>query len=208
MKDVPQVLQNDHFESSDWWKDLNEMLLTKCNMEFLGHGYFSAAFTHPEDKTKVVKIGFKIEDSGAAYAAFCRQNQGLYGIPTVYHLERLDKAYIVVLDKLVDYRHAHEDTEGEYDAIQAVIRNGNLGSDLYRKLSPNHPIYEAAFRIRHFFEGVARFDLHNENIMIKELETGGQQLVITDPVSYTNNKQEMIEKENELGFSRKQTVKT
>ena len=59
---------------------MNEAL-GKHDYEHLGHGFFSAVYSEPEDNSVVYKVGFKKDDSGAAYAAFCRNNQRRAGIP-------------------------------------------------------------------------------------------------------------------------------
>ncbi len=126
MNDEEPMGRNEDFSGMDWWEPLKAMLRGKHNMELLGRGHFSAAFTHPEDETKVIKIGFKKEDAGAAYAAFCRQNQGLYGIPNVYHIQRLSKAYIVILDRLEDYRHfdGYQNISDQYREAGTIIEGG------------------------------------------------------------------------------------
>lgn len=210
MSKYERISEGSNLRDEDWWQPLLKILEDNHNMHFLGNGHFSGAFTHPSDDSKVVKIGFKLEDSGAAYAAFCRQHQGLYGIPNIYHLERLDRAYIVVLDKLLPYNsHNTDDLSKEYEEIRCILRNGSArSSDLYGNLPPSHPIFETAFRIRHFFSGVASFDLHSKNIMIREEVDGDFKLIITDPVSFTRDEKALVAKEYELGFSRKSARQT
>lgn len=58
---------NVYVSSQDYWKTL--LAAAKdCGFEFLGNGFFSAAFKHEMLPQKVIKIGFKKEDSGAANA--------------------------------------------------------------------------------------------------------------------------------------------
>lgn len=76
-------------------------VLDKYCYEHLGHGFFSAVYSEPEDASVVYKVGFKKDDSGAAYAAFCRNNQGRAGIPVVHNIEMLPTGqYVVMMDRL------------------------------------------------------------------------------------------------------------
>jgi len=79
---------------------MNEAL-GKHYYEHLGHGFFSAVYSEPEDNSVVYKVGFKKDDSGAAYAAFCRNNQGRAGIPIIHNIEMLPTGqYVVMMDRL------------------------------------------------------------------------------------------------------------
>lgn len=90
---------NVYVSSQDYWKTL--LAAAKdCGFEFLGNGFFSAAFKHEMLPQKVIKIGFKKEDSGAAYAAWCRMNQGRIGVPVIHGIARHAGCCSVVLDEL------------------------------------------------------------------------------------------------------------
>ena len=79
---------------------MNEAL-GKHYYEHLGHGFFSAVYSEPEYPSVVYKVGFKKDDSGAAYAAFCRNNQGRAGIPVIHNIEMLPTGqYVVMMDRL------------------------------------------------------------------------------------------------------------
>ena len=79
---------------------MNEAL-GKHGYEHLGHGFFSAVYSEPEDDSVVYKVGFKKDDSGAAYAAFCRNNQGRSGIPVIHNIEMLPTGqYVVMMERL------------------------------------------------------------------------------------------------------------
>ena len=76
-------------------------VLGKHYYDHLGHGFFSAVYSEPADNSVVYKVGFKKDDSGAAYAAFCRNNQGRAGIPVVHNIEMLTTGqYVVMMDRL------------------------------------------------------------------------------------------------------------
>lgn len=157
---------------------------------YLGEGYFSQAWTHPAINDYAVKLGFKKEDSGAAYAAFCRDNQGLTGIPTIYGIGRFDSCYCVLLDKLERFEFTGNKYT-EHKAVQSLIHWGEVSkfkllctldkehSDYYKKLM------NTCYKIKNFFDGVAKFDLHQGNVM----QDKNGNMVITDPVSYTQQEQ-------------------
>lgn len=86
-------------EYQEWWCSLG-CLMRDAGFRMLGNGHFSAAYSHEMLSGRVIKVGFKKEDSGAAYTAFCRMHQGRAGIPNVYHVARHAGCYTVVLDRL------------------------------------------------------------------------------------------------------------
>ena len=76
-------------------------VLGKHYYNHLGHGFFSAVYSEPADNSVVYKVGFKKDDSGAAYAAFCRNNQGRAGIPVIHNIEMLPTGqYVVMMERL------------------------------------------------------------------------------------------------------------
>ena len=173
-----------YIQAQDWWSVFNAMARDVLGFEFLGSGFFSAAFSHPMIPGKVIKVGFKKEDSGAAYAAFCRANQGRMGIPNVYDIQRHTACYTVVLDHLKAYDDQTAELMDANNVVKTVIYARD--SDHAHYVEPyDHYTYalaDTASAIRKFFYGVASFDMHNGNVMIND----AGQLVITDPVSYTD----------------------
>ena len=93
--ELTQAKGNWGLESMDYWQTLAERM-RDVGFVRLGNGHFSAAYEHALLPGKVIKVGFKKEDSGAAYAAFCRMNQGREGIPTVYDIQRHTGCYTVI----------------------------------------------------------------------------------------------------------------
>lgn len=178
---------NTGIQSQDYWRTL-ECYAKDVGFKFLGSGHFSAAFGHEMLPNRVIKIGFKKEDSGAAYTAWCRANQHLAGVPVIHSVSREESCYTVVLDKLESYcDHVRgEDSdrlEDEYCAIYNAI-NGDSNSDTY-STDYAKELLETSKLIRKFFHGIASFDMHDENIMV-DPKTG--HLVITDPVSFSQDK--------------------
>lgn len=181
---------NKALEQMDYWQTLAEVL-KDCGFERLGNGHFSAAYKHELLPGKVIKVGFKKEDSGAAYVAFCRMHQGRAGIPTVHDVQRHAGCYTVILDELQEFRNT--DVEGldeQFYAVQYVI---DAGYDvpkvlaMYPQCAEHTALIESAIEIRKFFSGIARFDIHSGNVMV---DSKGN-LVITDPVSFSHDKEEL-----------------
>ena len=74
----------------------------------LGTGFFAAVFKHEDFAGQVFKFGFKKEDSGAAYAAWCRSEwsagRGCVAIPKIEHIERNSLFYMVVMPEYVPFK--------------------------------------------------------------------------------------------------------
>jgi len=172
-------------QSQKYWQSLKEYA-KGAGFEFLGAGHFSAAFKHEMLPGKVIKIGFKKEDSGAAYAAYCRANAGAVGLPTIHALARHKSCYSVVLDELISLERTMPDSVvGSYSIVHEVISYKTGYTEVTQGVLTDyqHALAETARDIRKFFDGVASFDLHTGNVMM----TQSGALVITDPVSYSND---------------------
>lgn len=178
------VDSDEYVNLQDWWGSYNAMMRDVLGFTYLGNGFFSAAYSHPMIPGRVIKVGFKKEDSGAAYAAFCRANQGLMGIPNVYDIQRHDDCYTVILDHLQAYSESTPELLDAKNVIKTVIMKRD--DDHHEWCEPyddyTNALADTAKVIFEFFNGIAGFDLHNGNIMVNSQG----QVVITDPVSYTN----------------------
>lgn len=173
---------NTCLEGQDWWATLSE--LTKdAGFTRLGNGHFSAAYSHPLLPNRVIKVGFKKEDSGAAYTAFCRMHQGRPGIPNIYDVQRHAGCYTVVLDKLYECDEDGNDEHFKYVNFARDIIEYN-SSEYVDLTGWDGDFVETCKMIRKFFEGIARFDMHAGNIMF----TRGDVPYITDPVSFSQKK--------------------
>ena len=164
-------------ESQDYWHTLRLKALD-AGFSLLGNGHFSAAFKHALLPGKVIKVGFKKEDSGAAYVAFCRMHQGRVGIPNVYHVARHAGCYTVVLDELEPCRRSNNGHDRFADLAYCFVE-GEPDPDDYSE--GDQPFIETCQMIRKFFYGIASFDMHSGNIMF----TKDGKPVITDPVSFS-----------------------
>lgn len=173
--------------SQEYWSTLRTYA-SSVGFEFLGAGHFSAAFGHDMLPDRIIKVGFKKEDSGAAYAAWCRMNQGRVGVPVLHAVARHASCYTVVMDKLDEL----SDAAGKWTAVNqiqfSIVRsqiyrieyNGELGYPVYTEYEMD--LKQTADDIWHFFEGIASFDIHSGNVMLNK----DGNMVITDPVSWTN----------------------
>ena len=169
-------------EYQDWWHSLG-YLMRDAGFRMLGNGHFSAAYSHEMLPGRVIKVGFKKEDSGAAYTAFCRMYQGRAGIPNVYDVQRHAGCYTVVLDALNDCERYDNDEHYKYAEIASDIID--YKSDEHDGLTGwDGEFVETCKLIRKFFEGIASFDMHSGNIMFSDDDTP----YITDPVSFSQKK--------------------
>lgn len=165
-------------ERQDYWQTL-KIKAKDAGFNLLGNGYFSAAFKHELLPGKVIKVGFKKEDSGAAYVAFCRMHQGRVGIPNVYHVARHAGCYTVVLDELEPCNRPGNHLHDHYADLAYYFVEGEPDQEDYAEA--DQPFIETCQMIRKFFYGIASFDMHSGNIMF----TKDGKPVITDPVSFS-----------------------
>ena len=180
--ELTQAKGNWGLESMDYWQTLAERM-RDVGFVKLGNGHFSAAYEHALLPGKVIKVGFKKEDSGAAYAAFCRMNQGREGIPTVYDIQRHAGCYTVVLDYLTplnDWCYGESDKiRHHFHAAREIIQEDCF--DTAEEYPISEGFIETCKDIRKFFLGIASFDCHSGNMMKDQMG----RLIITDPVSFS-----------------------
>lgn len=168
-------------EDQDWWNTLGA-LMRDAGFHMLGNGHFSAAYSHKLLPGRVIKVGFKKEDSGAAYTAFCRMHQGRAGIPNIYHVARHAGCYTVVLDHLNSCDRYPNKVHDEYADIAREVIECNSGAYDFRT-GWDEEFVETCKMIREFFNGIASFDMHSGNIMFDDNDVP----YITDPVSFSHD---------------------
>ncbi|WPJ54279.1 protein kinase [Klebsiella phage RCIP0083] len=168
-------------ERQDYWQTL-KIKAKDAGFNLLGNGHFSAAFKHELLPGRVIKVGFKKEDAGAAYVAFCRMHQGKVGIPNVYHVARHAGCYTVVLDELEPCKRRFNATHEHYaDLANYFVENSDAELGDVDGAEKELPFVETCKMINKFFYGIASFDMHSGNIMF----TKDGKPVITDPVSFS-----------------------
>ena len=168
-------------ERQDYWQTL-KIKAKDAGFNLLGNGHFSAAFKHELLPGRVIKVGFKKEDSGAAYVAFCRMHQGRVGIPNVYHVARHAGCYTVVLDELEPCKRSSNHLHDHYaDLAYYFVENSGAELGDVDGAEKELPFVETCQMIHKFFYGIASFDMHSGNIMF----TKDGKPVITDPVSFS-----------------------
>lgn len=165
-------------ERQDYWQTL-KIKAKDAGFNLLGNGHFSAAFKHELLPGRVIKVGFKKEDSGAAYVAFCRMHQGRAGIPNVYHVARHAGCYTVVLDELEPCNRSGNHLHDHYADLAYYFVECDYEPEEHHE--KDLPFIETCQMIRDFFCGIASFDMHSGNIMF----TKDGKPVITDPVSFS-----------------------
>lgn len=153
-------------------QDITDRLADKLaenGWEYAGSGHFAVVYVKGG---LAMKFGFKSSDTGAMYAAWCRANQGLPGVPEVYSMTKMTGCYVVLMRRYQGVTYGFCDASAEYEAIAKAVR---LGTD-----TGSYPVASTGAAINKFFHGIVDFDLHDGNVMLDE--NGG--FVITDPTSY------------------------
>ena len=177
---------NTALEAMPYWRSMGEYL-RDAGFVCLGNGHFSAAYKHSLLPGKAIKVGFKKEDSGAAYVAFCRMHQGLPGIPVIHDIQRHAGCYTVIMDALISLDEAYEkwgeEVYGMHSTAESGVEGAHIGEfDLNKMDDWRAGLYRTGLLINKFFKGIARFDMHGGNVMF-DPNTG--KVYITDPVSFS-----------------------
>ena len=159
-------------------------MMERAGWTFCGSGYYSAAFYR---NGLAIKLGFKPEDSGLMYAAWCRTNQGRAGVPLIHKLMSHGQAYAVLMDRLEAMAGELDASDPMYDPqlaaeVSSIKETINLGVDGWGE---HMALCRTAIDIREFFADIANFDIHEANVM---LDRKGN-VVITDPVSFVGDYQ-------------------
>lgn len=163
------------------FKPIKDMM-QKAGWQFCGSGFYSAAFFR---NGLVIKVGFKAEDSGLMYAAWCRANQGRAGVPVVHKLLSAGICYVVLMDRLeaiageleVGSKQFDPQLAAEVDSVKETINQGVDGWGQHMELC------RTAIDIREFFMDICNFDITESNVM---MDRNGN-VVITDPVSFAGD---------------------
>ena len=166
-------------------------LCTDTAFDYLGGGYFSIVVSHPELEGYAIKVGLKKEDSGATYAAFCRDRPNKF-YPKILHIESCADAYFVVMPKYMPME-AYNSCDDFGRMFNEWAEDDTFTDRSFQHLPSKQEVWdsvygegctEAARAIVRFFRDIATIDMHNENVMFDPI---GMHVVFTDPVSFTRN---------------------
>lgn len=188
-------------------------ILSDNGFQFLGAGFFSAAFSHDAFPNMAFKIGFKKEDSGAQYAAWCRNEwasgRGNVHIPKIEYLNRFKLCYVSIMPLYRPMSVAYPDCwNDDWDEPKGTIRFmaynmervlfGYLNSYLQYKEAvssyPDSPAFQpfaAAMVSSELYLLLARLGQFFKGVASFDLHTENfmfdaeGNIVITDPVSFT-----------------------
>ncbi len=106
-------------ENQSWYERI-VLSFREAGITVLGSGYFSMAVTLEALAGRVIKLGFKKEDSGAAYAAYSidriacgKQLVGVDfdNVPKVEFMRRYENCYAVVMPKYQTFNEVINDTQ-------------------------------------------------------------------------------------------------
>ena len=147
-----------------FWAD-NEYL------EFVGGGYFSGVVRHIGFPGVVFKISMRPDDAYKAYALWVRQNPGKH-FPVIYSIHHIGDVAVYALKEYRPLSMLQDFNTWDFIERAATHRPNRV----YRR-----SLCSAVCSVRKFFKGVARIDIHGENLMF-DPET--KQVIITDPVSF------------------------
>ena len=139
--------------------------------QFVGGGYFSGVVRHVGFPGVVFKISMRPDDAYKAYALWVRQNPGKH-FPVIYAIHHVEDVAVYALK---EYRPLF--MLPDFDTWDFLEREAtHRPNHVYRR-----SLCSAVGSVRKFFKGVAKIDIHGENLMF-DPET--KQVIITDPVSF------------------------
>lgn len=135
--------------------------------DLLGSGNFSAAFVHPYDRNKVVKIGFDVGDSWLGFAMYARFNEAPC-FPIIESVTLTKKYYVAVMERLDKFS-----SEAQVFSGYRKARENFYDRDAVKEwASCLHPMAAEMFGLF----GSHNTDLHSGNFMMR-----GGDIVIIDP---------------------------
>lgn len=152
----------------------------EARFHVLGFGHFSIALTHPLLPGKCIKLSVRKEDSGAAFAAYCRANDGNPHLPKILHIQNMSHCVAIIMPEYKEFANDYYLPNQQYIAAQNSVLAIRT-DDQCRKagVDVDGALWKTGRAIRTYFKGLAEFDMHSGNVM-----WDGDTLVITDPVSF------------------------
>lgn len=139
--------------------------------QYVGGGCFSGVVRHIRFPGVVFKISMRPDDAYKAYALWVRQNPGKH-FPVIYAIHHIGDVAVYALKEYLPLVRLPDFNTWDFLEREATHRPNHL----YRR-----SLCSAVSSVRKFFKGVAKIDIHGENLMFDH-ET--KQVIITDPVSF------------------------
>lgn len=167
--------------------------LQKRGFKRLGSGAYSTVWGKP-GSDKVIKVCRRAESDGyPMFAAWAHANPSPY-LPRIHSFKRHADWYVVVLDRMEQTVSATSREEGLREATGMLWEytrtgGGNRKAGVLRQAIMNAVftslpgIKEMLEALHDEFEGLAHFDMHDENWMLSK----DGQLVLIDPLSGANS---------------------
>lgn len=157
-------------------------------LQQLGNGHFSMVLQHPEHPRVVFKVCLRRGDSSAAYIAYCRQNPGPH-LPEVVHVQHHNEGFVAVLPLYEAQKQYNQYIGNTWDRARRLdwaYKDGVSYFAAAQHCRVPLSFAKAAYGVFEYFKGLARFDLHYENVMQDSHGT----LIITDPISFSKSSED------------------
>jgi hypothetical protein len=196
----------DHPPKPARWQDTFETperylaKLLKRGFKRLGSGAYSTVIGKP-GSDKVVKICRRAESDGyPMFAAWAHANPSPY-LPRIHSFKRHADWYVVVLDRMEQTVSATSREDGfreatnllwEYTRNGGARREGAIRKAIMEAVFTSLPgIKDVLEALHKEFDGLAHFDMHDENWMLSK----SGQLVLIDPLSGANSEKSKTKNE-------------
>ena len=184
-----------------WWTpDVTSVLEDYCGVDdalerypfqskafsVVGAGHFSLVLETDMLPGEVLKVSLRPGDAWSSYAAWCRQNKGLYGVPDILAVHRTDDLFMACMPK---YLSIYETGCAE-EALGVTTRAlGKYCPTTTGNLAPRHvqSLTLVGGMISTYFQGIAIMDMRSDNLMWCPVRA---QYIYTDPVSFTRSEEE------------------
>lgn len=151
---------------------------------YCGHGYFSSVFQHADTPGVVYKLSMRTDDAYAAFALWARANPNQHA-PMFHDIQRGRRAVVFAIKEYLPLGVAQSRGQLPLDFIPYRLMgrvHENKPNTLYRR-----NLVKYLREIRKFFNGVAKIDIHGENLMF---DPDSKRVIVTDPVSFTKSSEE------------------
>lgn len=176
--------------SSEWRHDgllgFLDMSQKLRDMGFMygGHGYFSSVFQHAATPGVVYKLSMRTDDAYAAFALWARANPNPHA-PVFHDIQRGRRAVVFAIKEYLPLGVA------QYRGQLPMAFMPHLLMGRVRENKPNtlyrRNLVKYLRDICKFFNGVAKLDIHGENMMF---DPDSKRIIVTDPVSFTKSSEE------------------